>query len=104
MLYFFDCKCIFRPSRNNDWDDQECRDDEEFLKFEEELWSNIYPEQASALVAEDKVDAEEISDYTDEVVPADDLEEGDMLSNLFGGCDNSEVMNMPMPELGKEKL
>ena len=37
--------------RNNDWDDEENRDDEEFLKLEEELWSKMYPEQAHAVEA-----------------------------------------------------
>ena len=37
--------------RNKDWDDEENRDDEEFLKLEEELWSKMYPEQANAVEA-----------------------------------------------------
>ena len=39
--------------KNNDWDDEECWDDEEFLKVEEELWSNriwLMKEIACAIV------------------------------------------------------
>ena len=35
--------------RNNVWDEEACRDDKEFLKVEEEMWSRMYPGEVSAL-------------------------------------------------------
>ena len=29
--------------RNNIWVEEDCRDDDEFLKIEEDMWSSMYP-------------------------------------------------------------
>ena len=76
--------------RNDDWDDHESRDDEEFLKLEEEMWSTMYPGLASALAAQDEAGDEVTSDSADE---------GDKLCQFFDGHDNTEVMNMPEPRV-----
>ena len=80
-----------KRNRNDDWDDEEGRDDEEFLRVEEELWSKMYPGQASACAAQIDVDA----------LP-DNLEEGDMLSHFFDDRDNAELMNLPMPKVPQQ--
>ena len=79
--------------RNKDWDEEECRDDEKFLKIEEEMWAKMYPGQASASAEEDKVGDE---------VTTDSANEGDSLCQFFDDCDNAGVMNLPLPlnELG----
>ena len=80
--------------KNNDWDEEECRDDEEFLKIEEEMWSTMYPGQASALAEQDEV--------VDEVGAEDILDsisEGDHLSRFFDGHDNSAVLALPGPSI-----
>ena len=76
--------------KNNDWDEEECRDDEEFLKVEEEMLSSTYPGQASASAEEDEVRDE---------VTSDSPNEGDNLSQWFDGYDNTEVMNLPILNL-----
>ena len=79
---------------NNYWDEEECRDDEEFLKVEEELWAKMYPGQAIASAEDDEVGDEVASDSTDE---------GDRLCHFFDDPDNAGVMTMPLPqnELGQ---
>lgn len=81
--------------KNKDWDEEECRDDEEFLKVEEELWAKMYPGQAAALAEENEVGDEVTSDSADE---------GDNLCNFFDDHDNASVMALPLPrtELGED--
>ena len=79
--------------KNNDWDEEECRDDKEFLKIEEEMWAKMYPGQASASAEKDKVGDE---------VTTESANEGDSLCQFFDDCDNADVGNLPLPlnELG----
>ena len=74
--------------KNNDWDEEECRDDEKFLKIKEEMWSTMYLDlgQAPALVAED-----EVGDEVGDEVTLDYSSKGDNLSWFFDGHDNSVV-------------
>ena len=74
--------------KNKDWDEEECRDDEEFLKIEEEMWAKMYPDQASASSEEDQVGDE---------VATDSANEGDSLCQFFDDCDNAAVGNLPLP-------
>ena len=74
--------------KNKDWDEEECRDDEEFLKIEEEMWAKMYPGQASASAEEDKVGDE---------VTTDSANEGDSLCQFFDDSDNADVGNLPLP-------
>ena len=83
-------KEYLRRVRNNDWDNNESRDDKEFLKLEEEMWSAMYPGLASALAAQDE--------FGDEVT-SDSADKGDKLCQFFDGHDNSEVMNLPVPRV-----
>ena len=66
-----------KRNKNDDWHDEECRDDEEFLKVKEELWSTMYPGQASALTAQDKISTKLISDSAK--LTLDVADEGDNL-------------------------
>ena len=81
--------------KNNDWDEEECRDDEEFLKIEKEMWSTMYPGQESALAEQDEVGAEDI---------LDSISEGDHQSRFFDGHDNSAVMNLPGPSIADPEV
>ena len=89
--------------REKSWDDQECRDDEEFLKFEKELWSQMYPEQARALDEEDMVSAEvgaeaELTSSSDSNnLPTDSLDEGDVLGEWFDDPIHGDVMGIDLP-------
>jgi len=74
--------------KNKDWDEEECRDDEEFLKIEEEVWAKMYPGQASASAEEDQVGDE---------VTTDSANEGDSLCQFFDDCNNADVGNLPLP-------
>ena len=74
--------------KNNYWDEKECRYDKEFLKVEEEIWSSMYPGQASASAEEDEVSKE---------VTSDSPNEGDILSQ-WDSYDNTEVTNLPIPQ------
>ena len=64
-------------SSQNDWDDEECWDDEEFLKVKEELWSTMCPGQTSALASQNEVSAEFTSDSAE--LTLDFSDEGDNL-------------------------
>ena len=80
--------------KNNDWDEEECRVGKEFLKIEEEMWSTMYPGQASALAAQD-----EVGDEVGAEVILDSSSEGDHLSPFFDGHDNSAVLTLPGPSI-----
>ena len=80
--------------KNNDWDEEECWEDEEFLNIEEEMWSTMYPAQASTLAAQDEVGNEVGAEVT-----LGSSSEGDHLSPLFDGHDNSAVLALPGPRI-----
>lgn len=84
MLCFHICDqliidaCLIRM-RKKDWDDQEKCFDTEFLKLEEELWSKMHLEQASAVEAEED-NAEETLESRDGNLPLNDMGEAYALS------------------------
>ena len=59
-----------------------------------EMWSTLYPGQASALAAQDEV----VDEVGAEVI-LDSISEGDHLSRFFGGHDNSVILASPGPSL-----
>ena len=92
--------------RGNSWDERECRDDEEFLKFEKELWSQMYPEQATALAEEDEVSVEAAAEVELKAssesgnLPNDQLDEGSLLAQWMDDPANGDVMALSLPSAG----
>lgn len=84
--------------RNKDWDDEENRDDEEFLKLEEELWSKMYPEQANAVEAgaEGVVDENLVSIVDNQ--PANEIE-AEALCAFFEECSNGDELVLPFSDV-----
>ena len=80
--------------RNNDWDDEENRDDKEFLKLEEELWSKMYPEQAHAVEAVPEGVVDEILESTVDDQPENEME-AKALCDFFDECGNGDELVLP---------
>ena len=80
--------------RNNDWDDEENRDDEEFLKLEEELWSKMYPEQAHAAEAVPEGVVDEILESMVDDQPENEME-AKALCDFFDECGNGDELVLP---------
>ena len=79
-----------KRKRNDNWDDEECRDNKEFLKVKEELWSKMYPMQEST--GAEQIDVDVLPDNIDEA-------KADMLSGFLDGDDMSDSMNLPLPKV-----